>query len=488
MLTRRVFCGILAAVFTGLLAGHAEPETTPSSATLGHAVRIACVGDSITAGAGIQNPQVNSWPARLQFYLGDKAKYEVRNFGISARTLQKAGDHPYWNEKLFTQAQEFAPDFVLIKLGTNDTKPQNWNKPRFAADAAEMVKVFQGLPSKPRVIICLPVPVFKADQWGIREAIVANEVNPTLRQVAYDTGADILDFYRPMLKRNALFPDTVHPNAEGADVLAQLAYRHLTIPADPAFNITAKLPADAKRSSWFGYECYDFAVAGRPAKVIKPKLANARHAWAWRAEFFGHEPQADLALLENGFHVVYIATFGLNGSPAAMDIWEKFYDTLAAAGLDKQSTMIGMSRGGLYSYNWAMRHPDRVACIYGDNPVMDIRSWPGGKGKGKGDAGTWKQLLPQYALTEETAKDWKGGPLDNLAPLAKAKIPLLHLVGDADDVVPGDENTAILEQRWKELGNEITVMHKPGLGHHPHSLPNPEPITQFVLKAYGWGK
>jgi lysophospholipase L1-like esterase/pimeloyl-ACP methyl ester carboxylesterase len=493
--TRRFF-GILssvaavvaAAVFAILPAACVAASSgtpVPSPAGLGHAVRVACVGDSITQGAGVDHPEIRGWPARLQLYLGDKARYEVRNFGVSARTMQKAGDYPYWNEKAFADAKAFAPDVVLIKLGTNDSKPQNWNPARFAADAAEMVKAFQGLPNKPRVIICLPVPVFKADQWGIRAKVVADEVIPALRRVAFDTGADLLDFHHPFLGRGSLFPDTVHPDAYGADELAKLAFRHLAMPADPAFNIVPKLPAGAKRSEWFGYECYEFQVAGHAAKVIRPKLANARRAWAWRAEFFGHEPQADLALLENGFHLAYIDTFGLNGSPKAMAVWEAFYDLLTKAGLDKRSAMIGMSRGGLYSYNWAVLHPDRIACIYGDNPVLDIRSWPGGTGKGKGDAGVWKQTLEQYGLTAETAAKWKGGPLDNLQPLAVAKIPLLHIIGDADQTVPPAENTAILEERWRRLGGEISVIHKPGCDHHPHSLPNPEPITAFILRAHG---
>ncbi len=456
------------------------------AAPSGKPARIACVGDSITEGAGIPQPELRGWPARLQLYLGE-ARGEVRNFGVSGRTMQKEGDLPYWKEKAFADAKAFAPDIVLVVLGTNDSKPGNWNAARFAGDAAEMVKTFQALPSKPRVIICLPPPVFKAGQWGqwgIREAVVAKEVVPALRNVAFETGADLLDLHTPFLGCEKFFPDAVHPDAYGADEMAKLAFRHLTLPPDAAFAISTKLPAGARRTNWFGYESFEFKVAGRNARVVRPKLANVQHAWAWRGEFFGHEPQGDLALLENGFHLAYVDTYGLNGSPQAMQIWEALYALLEKAGLAKKSAMIGMSRGGLYSYNWAVLHPDRVACIYGDNPVLDIRSWPGGKGAGKGDAGTWKQLLPQYGLTEETAGKWRG-PLDRLAALAKAGIPLLHIVGDADQVVPAAENSAILGERYRKLGGSLTVIHKPGADHHPHSLPNPEPITAFILRAHG---
>ena len=91
-------------------------------------------------------------------------------------------------------------------------------------------------------------------------------------------------------------------------------------------------------------------------------------------------------------------------------------------------------------------------------------------------------MLSVYKLTEDEALAYAKNPVDNLAPLAKAGIPLLHVCGDADDVVPIDENTRLVETRYKELGGEIVVIAKPGIGHHPHSLSDPAPIVEFVLK------
>ena len=141
-----------------------------------------------------------------------------------------------------------------------------------------------------------------------------------------------------------------------------------------------------------------------------------------------------------------------------------------------------MSRGGLIIYNWAKKNPDKVSCIYGDAPVCDFTSWPGGKGTGKGSAKTWEQCLKVYGFTEAEALAAKTNPIDGLAPLAAARIPLLNVVGDADVVVPVKENTAILEARYKKLRGPIEVIHKPGIGHHPHSLKDPKPIVDFVLK------
>src|ERR1041384_7347597 len=95
--------------------------------------RVACVGDSITFGSGVVGRESNSYPAVLQHFLGNK--FEVRNFGVSGATLLKKGDKPYWKEHAFTNATAFKPNIVVIKLGTNDSKPQNRkNIVEFAGD------------------------------------------------------------------------------------------------------------------------------------------------------------------------------------------------------------------------------------------------------------------------------------------------------------------------------------------------------------------
>ncbi|MEK6234719.1 MAG: prolyl oligopeptidase family serine peptidase, partial [Planctomycetales bacterium] len=179
----------------------------------------------------------------------------------------------------------------------------------------------------------------------------------------------------------------------------------------------------------------------------------------------------------------YCDVGGMFGNPQAVKHWNAFYQVLTERhGLAKRPALEGMSRGGLIIYNWAKANPDKVACIYGDAPVCDFKSWPGGKGKGKGGGGTWQQCLKAYGFSEEEALAYQGNPIDGLESLARAGVPLLHVVGDADDVVPVEENTAIIEARYKKHGGSIQVIHKPGVGHHPHSLKDPAPIVAFVLK------
>lgn len=242
-------------------------------------------------------------------------------------------------------------------------------------------------------------------------------------------------------------------------------------------------PFPGKKSPWNGYDRYDFTIDGRNCWVVTPKSPAPGKPWIWRARFFGHEPQTDLALLARGFHLVYMDVVGMLGSPQAVAHWNAFYDDLTRQhGFAKRMALEGMSRGGLYIYNWAAANPEKVACIYADNPVCDFKSWPGGKGKAKGSPSEWQRCLKAYGLTEEQAMVYKGNPIDRLEPLAKAGVPLLHVCGDADSVVPMEENTNILERRYKQLGGQITVIHKPGVDHHPHSLKDPTPIVEFIVK------
>ncbi|MEM1295444.1 MAG: alpha/beta hydrolase [Verrucomicrobiota bacterium] len=241
--------------------------------------------------------------------------------------------------------------------------------------------------------------------------------------------------------------------------------------------------SEANAADFHGFNRIDFEFAGRKCILVEPKVVNAERSWIWRARFFGHQPQADIALLEQGFHLAYCDVGGLFGSPEAVAHWDAFYAEMTAKyRLNRKVALEGMSRGGLIIYNWAAKNPTKVSCIYGDAPVCDFKSWPGGMGEGKGSAAAWKQCLAAYGLTEEAALAYRSNPIDQLEPLAKAGIPLLHVVGDADVVVPVAENTAILKARYLKLGGSIEVIHKPGVGHHPHSLEDPAPIVDFIRK------
>jgi lysophospholipase L1-like esterase len=188
------------------------------------AIKLACVGDSITQGVGAAGGK--SWPDQIGKMLGEK--WEVKNFGVSGSTLLNSGDKPYQKEGAFKKAKEFNPDVVVVILGTNDTKPQNWkNKDNFEVDYKDMVKQFAELSSKPRIYICYPPYIAGNGNWGINEANTKAEF-AFVDRVAKATKAGVIDVHAALDGKDALIPDKVHPNTEGATEIAKAVYKALT--------------------------------------------------------------------------------------------------------------------------------------------------------------------------------------------------------------------------------------------------------------------
>jgi len=242
---------------------------------------------------------------------------------------------------------------------------------------------------------------------------------------------------------------------------------------------------DGQTDIWHGYTRHHITVAGCPAWVVEPKQALPGHPWSWCLAFpeAFTERCATLQLLAAGYSAAFIDVGNTYGCPKAVGEFNAFYAKLAGEGLNARPVLIGLSRGGLYAYRWASENPGHVGLIYGDAPVCDFKSWPGGKGKGKGSPKDWQSLLALYGFKDDAAAlAYQGNPIDVLAPLAAAKIPIIHVVGDSDDVVPVAENTAIIEKRYRELGGLMQVIHKPGVSHHPHGLDDPQPVVDFILK------
>ena len=231
-------------------------------------------------------------------------------------------------------------------------------------------------------------------------------------------------------------------------------------------------------------------LAAMQAKNLWPGTTGDYHGYTMHSfhvagcDCLDPRPMADLALLDKGYYLTYMNVGNTFGAPSAVDHLDKFYHEMTHHyHLNRKVVLEGFSRGGLYAYNFAARNPKAVASIYGDAPVCDFRSWPGGKGRGPGSKPDWESLIKLYGFKDEAeAIAYAHNPIDELEPLAKAKIPILHVIGAADEVVPVSENTDVVEERYKKLGGTIEVIRKPGGLHHPHSLDDPTPIVEFVLK------
>ena len=448
-------------------------------------IKVACIGASITAGWLLKDPKTESYPGQLQVRLG--AGYEVHNYGVNSCTMLRKGDSPYWGTTGYRAALASNPDIVFIDLGGNDSKLVNRiYLGEYKADCHDMIQSFASLPSHPRIILMLPIVSFVTDTTGIWDPVIVNSIIPLLKDVAYADGVEIFNTHSLLIDKPAMMPDKIHPDLMGTTIIAKSLYEVVAARRDNAYNIFDNIPSTKTYSSFHGYQCADFVADGRNCKIVQPKLAAVGHPWVWRARFWGHEPQTDIALLERGYHIVYCDVVELLGNQESIAIWDKFYDLAHKAGLAKKAVMEGMSRGAVYIFNWAAANPGKLACVYADNPLLNMNVWteemlnlPAGT---KNDM--FEAFKKSYQLTTpEEVRQFRGGPMELVKQIVKGHYPILVLCADEDEAVPLAENAILFEKKIKALNGNITVIHKPGFKHHPHSLPDPTPIVDFIVKA-----
>lgn len=236
-------------------------------------------------------------------------------------------------------------------------------------------------------------------------------------------------------------------------------------------------------NQWRGFERLDFVFEGHDCILVKPEKARPGNPWVWRAEFFDAFAQVDEAMAKAGYYVAYVKLSNRYGCPSAVEDMESFRAMLVREyGLHEKPLIFGFSRGGLYTVNYALAYPENAGKLYLDAPVLDIRSWPGGKGKGIGAPSCWTECMECYGLTEETAKAFDRNPLDRTEELAATGIPVIMVAGGSDDVVPYDENGELFVKRFRAAGGVIEEIVKPECGHHPHSVEDPSPVVRFLTK------
>ena len=205
---------------------------TPST----DAVKVACIGNSITDGHGIDMASVFGYPAQLQKILGKD--YWVKNFGVGARTMLNKGDYPYMNELAWKDAQAFDPDIVVIKLGTNDSKPENWQygaefkkdlqqmittlRPDLAQPVKKKGKKVAALPARPQIYLCTPIPAFKPS-WNISDSVIVNNIIPIQQEVAKQYGLQVIDLHTLFAEDgDKMQGDGIHPDGKGVRRMAEI--------------------------------------------------------------------------------------------------------------------------------------------------------------------------------------------------------------------------------------------------------------------------
>lgn len=193
-------------------------------------VRIGIIGNSITQGVGLSDPETQSYPAQLAGMLptvyGDTCI--VKNFGITTTTMLKNGDVPYWNSTQFNDCMDYAAEICIILLGTNDSKPQNWDVygDEFVDDYLSMIDTIKSRNLFTKFIVCYPPPGFEI-KWGIRDSVIYWGVLPGVDSVLVKTGAELIDFYHPLLDSASLFPDKIHPDVRGSKAMAEIILERL---------------------------------------------------------------------------------------------------------------------------------------------------------------------------------------------------------------------------------------------------------------------
>jgi lysophospholipase L1-like esterase/pimeloyl-ACP methyl ester carboxylesterase len=462
---------------------------------LGHAseaVRVACLGDSITQGARVASDQL-SYPAQLGKVLGNH--FEVRNFGLGGATLIRSGSPSIWSQ--LDAVETFDPHVIIVALGTNDTvegKRKNWSRiGRFETDCRDLLDSLLNFDSSPIVWLAGPTPmVLETPGLSAERLEDLRERQPRLEQLrallkktVHAVGSKRLRYMDlwPVLRRRPELltqADGVHPNAEGYRAIA------LRVASRIRKELQDRWPTP-NRDSWRGFSRFHFTIMGKKAWVVTPLQPAEGRPWIWRARFPGYHSEMDHQLLGHGFHLAFVDVAGLYGAPAAIEIGDALHTYLTQRHrMSAKPVLEAVSRGGLFAYHWALKHPGSVSAIYCDTPVCDPKSWPGGLGSGNGSPGDWRRLLDVYGWREGDVAPQEPYLFRKAHIIAEQRIPIMHIISDNDTVVPPQENTLMLKSRLESHGHSMELLRVSqgtvsSNGHH-FTHPEPDRVVQFILR------
>ena len=238
-------------------------------------------------------------------------------------------------------------------------------------------------------------------------------------------------------------------------------------------------PANWRCDEWYGFTRHHFEFENCKAWIVEPKYPAGDGRWSWCTVW----PEAFVKrvgivdLLDHGFYHVHIDAFAFRASPEGVALMGRFHDFLVSMGLSAKANLIGMSWGGFFSLRYAGTFPERIAAIYLDAPLCNAAD------PASPDSERSQSIYDNYKMTFEELSTSKLNPINNVAPLVTARIPLMAAVGETDQSVNNDTNFNILEKRIIELGGTISTTRRNYWGHHPHGFDETEPLLAFHCAA-----
>ncbi len=235
------------------------------------------------------------------------------------------------------------------------------------------------------------------------------------------------------------------------------------------------------RTRWNGYDRIDFDFEGKRAILVFPKSPNSGKNWLLKTEYFDAFPNFEIEMLKRGWHLAFIENTTRWCLDRDLDLKKRFVTHLSKElGLGPKCVPVGMSCGGLIGSKFAAIYPECVSALYLDAPVMNLLSCPAGLGKG--DGAMMKEFVDATGITLSELISYREHPIDKMDALLQSQIPIIMVYGGDDNIVPYDENGAILEKYYRDNGGVIVAIGKENCGHHPHGLDDPTPIIEFVEK------
>lgn len=233
--------------------------------------------------------------------------------------------------------------------------------------------------------------------------------------------------------------------------------------------------------TFFGYTQKTFKFNNMDAIVVFADEQNRTSKWVLKTEYFDAFPNTQVELLKKGINLAYISNETRWCKDSDLDTKKEFCEFLHKEyGFKKSCAIIGMSCGGLIGTKFAAKYPEYVSVLYLDAPVLNLLSCPAGLGAAKSIM--WEEFTQAMNITLPQLLSYRENPIDKMDVLIKNNIPVFMVAGDADDIVPYDENGEILVDYYKKHNGILEVEVKPGCSHHPHGLENPEKVVDFILK------